>query len=683
MNHFGDWDGDADAVMNRIDAIRRADNPGQTDQRMYAAQCRAMFNGHQWIERLGVSDGSKFVNRIDEQYQRNGGGSVWTTVNQITEHIVRTRALTNPSRLEITGSSAASGADPERKAWGDILKAAANAGIRHSRILNAASRASFERQIAGIHGLGFRMIRNGNGGFGLEPFHFDGHQLSLDPENGSMDLMDHKNIVYTEPVTWDHAVSMFGEDVFAQAGITKDSLPTMGQIMPVEVEFHRLSGGRMYHHYAQHSKAPALVLSWAYHKDSSDRFDRLYVMADTSQRSGATNVLRAGNGPTRRRVLLNPENPENPYGGSGLNIGQLHAWPRTGSRYPVSDVGLMIDHQRKVNIAATIHFQGLWNFINALLVVDQSMLSGSSNMTPDDIWDQVEQGMLMLDRSGGRGGVQPYYTQTPQPSPVAANDMDYFANKVRGASMQSPTHVGETKTHVSAEAVRESSELSQLPLDDRQNSDIAVYENILGCMASTIVGLADAGDESMIGLLRDEGLSDQQLSGLRSVPKDRMPVRLKLARDGVVRRSRSRRFQELQYLQSTGSVSPEMIRMLMSELDMPVSDADKESEQYAVEAVARVVRGEEIDNVPMRQMFPYFEREIVSAMMSHNADPEIVERLMQALDDQLDMERAYQARTQPAEQGEGGSQAQDAAPDPLAGLPGQVPLSQLVGVGAQ
>ena len=660
--------------MDRIDAIRRADNAGQTDQRTYAAQCRAMFNGHQWIEELGGGQGlHKYINKVDQQYASSPGREpVKTTVNRLTEHIVRNKAMVNPKRFELTGVGVTAGASPQHRSWGEILKAAGNATLRRSGLIRSAQRASFERQITGLHGLGFRIIRTKNG-TGIEPFDFDGHRLSMDPENGSMNLLDHRDVIYTEAVTWDHAVRLFGEEVFREAGIRKEDLPTMSALMPVECSFYKLTHGRMYHHYAQHSNAPSLVLSWAYHKDSPDRFDRLYAMADT----GVTGNSGLG---SRNRVLLNADNPENPYAGTGMNMGLIHGYMRTGSRYPISDVGLMTDAQRKVNIAWTIHFQGLWNFVNALLVVDQSMLAGSTNLTADDIWDQIEEGMVRLDRSGNRGGVQPYFTQSPQPSPTAAADAAKFENDVRSGSMQSPGHVGDTKSHVPEGVAISAMEASQLPLDDRVDEDIATYESVIECMASTAIGLARAGSDEIRTMLMDEGLTEQQLQSAEQIPLDRMPVSLKIDRSGVFRRSRMRRLQEIQYLQSVGGVTPEQLRMFMAELDMPVSDSDQEAEQYAVEVVARTVRGDESSITPLGEYFSYFEREARAAMMSHIDDEEVTDRLMELVESQLEMERAYQALLAPPEQGQ--AQQQQGPQDPLGGLPASAPLGQILGAAA-
>ncbi len=659
-------------IMDDIDARRREDDPGRMEFQFYSTYCRAMDNGNQWVEREMNTPGfQRFSNKV-QQAAQDSSQPMLTTLNRITRNIRRNAAASRPQKLDVTKAQPIGTPTTQGQADSGIMKVAASIGIDLAHLLSNAQRASFERSITGLHGYGFRYVKYGTDGqtvdVGVEGYDFEGHRLTLDPMNTSTNLLDHNFVIYSEVVTFDHAKRLYGEKAFADAGIKEEELSTIATLSPVECGMNRVSGGKMYQNYAQQANTKGLVLTWAYFKESPTRFNKLHVMADTGGGSGY--------GHKRGRVLLSNEAAVNPYAGNGMPMGTLAGWDRSGSRYPISDVGLMVDDQIKTNICASLWIQGLWDRVNSTLVVDKNMLAGN-NTDPDSIWDSLADGVLLLQRTGDRGAMPPQYLTAPPPDPTAAEGFRYFENATRDSSFQTATNEGQTKSHVPASTTQLAVELSALPLDDRQNRDIESYEAVIETLAMSIIGLGAGGSKTIVKMLKNAGITDSQLQRLVTMDLTLSPCKLRIAREHIIRRSRSRRIAELQFAVSIGALSPQEYRDAMSDMDMPLSDQDKAASQYVDEAVLRVVLGEEIEPIALEEHFPSFKRAIKSAMMEHNADPEIVARLRDALDDQLETEQLM-AEHMGLITGEGGGQQQQpqqAGPQ----LPPELELSQVVG----
>ena len=652
----------AEEMMDRVDAIRRSSDAQRRDQEMYVAYNRAMDNGHQWIQRTSMAgDYDVFINKTNAIARSDGNEPMLTTVNRITRMSRRVGAALNPQRLEVHSAPPAGSGNADLLNCGNIMESVGNAMVGHANLLSAASRASQERVVGGQQGFGFRIITDGKGDAALEGFEFDGYRLSLDPMNRSNDLREHHEIVFTDVITWEHAVRMFGED--ALRGIKKENLRSVSSLLPVETRFHQLTNGRMYAEYAQHQHEKALVISWYYVRGIGSRFDRLYIMADTGGGAGANGQS------SRDRAAIKFEDPSNPYGGNGLNFMLLNGFFRSGSRMPVSHVALMVDDQVKANIAASIHFQGMWSFVKATLVVDKAMLKGS-NTTEAEILKSIRRGALLVNRGGDRNALPPAWLSTPPPSQVVANEINYWANEIRSSGFHAGVHEGETKTHVPAHTTQLALDESTMPLDDIQDADVRAYTSVIETLTLTSLELAKKGARTIIQSLKDAGITDSQFGFIARMPTDRVPCTLILSREGVVRRSRARRYQEALELVSTGAMDPGEFGLIAAELDMPVSDEHRDTLHYCDEALADVVAGREFMPAPLEHHLPIFKSRWRRVFMANRQNIEVAQRLYEAFDKQMEVEAEVS--------GVGELPTPEQAPEPA--FPPEVTLDQVAGL---
>lgn len=658
-------------IMDEIDARRREDDPGRRQHEFYTTYCRSMYLGHQWItQENGAAGYNRFVNKA-ETFNSDKDQPMLTIINRITGNTLRTAAATRPQKLDIAKSEPIGAPTVEGQANASILKMAAGSAIVMSHLLSNIQRSSFERHINGLHGFGFRYVKYGDSDVGIEGFDFEGHRLTLDPMNHSTYLMDHNYVIYTQSMTFDQAVRIYGQEVFDEAGIKKEHLPTMATLCPVECGMHRVSGGNIYANYAQQANTPSLMMTWAFYRDTPMRFNKLHVMADT----GAGRLASMGGGGNRMRVLLSDPSGPNPYAGNGMPLGLNAGWDRSGSRFPISDVGLMVDDQIKTNVCASLWVQGMWDRTNATLVVDKTSL-GNNMMDADDIWDQIREGLLTVQRGGDKNALPPQWLTTPPADPSAADGFRYFETATRDAGFQTDINQGITKSHVPSSTTQLAVDRSELPLDDRQNRDIEAYEAVIETAAMCMIGLGAAGSKTAVQMLRNAGMTDDQMSRLSQIDLELSPCRLRIAREHIVRRSRSRRAAELQYAMSSQAITPQMYRDAMADMDMPIIQDDKSAVQHIDEKVLRIVLGEPSELFPLEEYFPAFRKAIRAAQMEHSDDPEIIQRLNDALDNQTEFEQVMADNLAQLEGGGGGEQVQEA---PSAAIPPELELSQVVG----
>ena len=170
----------SEEMMDWADARRREAEPQRRDQEMYASFCRAMDNGHQWIQR--TSRGGQYdelVNTANKASASQGHEPILTTVNRITRMTRRIAAGVNPQKLEARREMSPGSAPPDTIAFGDIAEVSANTLVEYAGLLEKASRCSQERCVDGQHGLGYQITGGGTGRESVEAFEFDGYRLPL------------------------------------------------------------------------------------------------------------------------------------------------------------------------------------------------------------------------------------------------------------------------------------------------------------------------------------------------------------------------------------------------------------------------------------------------------------------------------------------------------------------------
>lgn len=628
--------------------------PLQRRKETYAAQCRAFDNGIQHIENAGVTERGlqKFVH---ENFTTAGGdNAVRMTMNRITTQRIRNAAKTNPQRFETVALRPTGISSPRDIAGRTLWQSIANATIDSCKLVEQASIANEERTIDGLHGFGVRIrkheLGDGSADAHLESFTYNGYELSLDPSNKSTNLRDHEWVILSTVMTKTKAERVYGAS--ALQGIKDSDLQTVGQLKPTEMAFHHLSGGMLYPDVAQHSKSLGLVVRTTWIKGPTDRFDRMYVVLDT----------KAHNDSAGDRII-NFENPVNPYGGDGMPLGLLRGYRRASSPCPISDVGMMIDDQKKSNLAATIWFNAYWDYVQKIYLVERSWFANGHALSANEILQMLEQGIAM--GSGNPNASAPQIMTTPQPPQIIGEDLERWSSHLREGVFGSDQHIGRTKTHVTADASARAFTSAEAPLLDREQSDIDEYTRVIRTAAATTVNLARMGTPSVISMLSKSGMSNDQIGSIVSGKVDPMaPCELRLTQRALRRETRSEQINKVLGLVDRGAYDPMLLPQFFSEIDMPLNEGDRITREWTEQEVEKIVSGEPYDPVPLGPNRMGFMLDALRlAMIQTSGDFEVRDRLMQAYQAQIDLDM-------PEEAGEG-----DPAPQP----PEELTLQDVVG----
>jgi len=615
--------------------------PMQRRKEVYAAQCRAFDNGVQHIENAGVTERGlqKFVH---ENFTTAGGdNAIRMTMNLITTQRIRNAAKTNPQRFEVVSINGAGIGSPRDTASRTLWQAAANAIIPKSKIEHFASIANNERCIDGLHGFGVRInkreLPDGTADASLEAFEYNGYELTLDPTNKSTDLSNHEYVIHSCVMTKTKAMRVYGESAFA--GIRDQDLQTVGSLMPTEMAFNHLSGGLLYDDVRQNSRSLGLVVRTVWIKGPVDRFDRMYVILDSRNQSSS-----AGN------HVINFENPANPYGGDGMPLGMLMGYHRAASACPISDVGLMVDNQKKANLGATIWFNAYWDYVQKIYLVNRSWFANGHNLSANEILEMLESGIAL--GSGNPNAAPPQIMTTPQPPQIVGEDIERWASHLREGVFSSDQHIGRTKTHVTADASERAFASAEGPLLDREIGDVREYTRVIRTATATAVNLARMGAPYMINLLAEAGLGNEQIGAIVTGKIDPLsPCEMRLTQSALRRETRSEKVNKVLTLLERGAFDPAQLPMFFAEIDLPITETDRITREWAEQEVEKITNGQPYDPVPLGVPRVGFMLDALRlAMIQTSGDMQVRTMLMDAYQAQIEIDGLDQAEEAPQEQ---------------------------------
>ena len=637
-----------------LDARLRESSPVQGHTQSYAAMCRAFDGGLQHIQSTGINEKGlqRFVNNYDQAQIVGGREPARVTMNRITSQRIRNAARTNPIRFEVVDLPSPAMSNPQQTMIASIMQSVGNACIDYTNLVESCQRCNTERSVTAMHGFGFRINRsqlpNGKADADMEAFEFDGYQLALDPANKSLDLMQHEYVILSEIMTKAKASRVYGDGIFD--GIKDEELKPVRSLMPMEMAFHKITGGAMYAEFAQHADQPAVVIRTVWVRGPGKRFNRMYLTMDTT----------SGRDQSGKKLISDIERPVNPYGGHGMPLGLLRGFDRSGSRQPISDVGMMIDDQRKANLSATILFQGYWNYVNLVWLMDRNWIQGGHNMTNEQIWDQIESGLLV--GRGSQHAKAPQIATPPSPPQWALENTQLFAEEMRQGVFSSDTHQGKTKSHVPNQTVQLAFQAAEAPLQDREERDIKEYTRVIETMGATAVLLVKAVAPSMIKMLERAGVTAEQIGALFGVDHTEQP-RYRLTETAMRRQTRTQRYQTMLDMLDRGAYDPSNLPQFFADIDMPLRTIDRKAKEFAEAEVARIFAGGVYDPIPLGQGVGFMLDALQLGMMQ-TQDPEVRGRLLGAMDAQIEID--------------GLNGGDEEAQQPPAG-PDEVDLQQLVG----
>lgn len=622
---------------------RKASRSTRQARSAYAARCRSYYSGIQWVQTgygpqgflsaYWANPGKTWAEAVrDDEPLR-------TTLNKITKAIVQLAAGSNFAGIEVGALPKHFSDEPDDVVRADVVRRVANTAVDMTRLVGVSQRANFERYIDGMHGIGIRLRRSpiviqGEDGpqettdYELESFDFDGYALTLDPLIHSRDLRDHPWVIYSEVMTFDAAIKRYGPERLR--GIEPDKLRNIASLMPTEMAFWGLSGGRLYTHLSDTHAEKGLFVHELYVRGKRGRFDQYYAAADGLGDAGA--------------VIINPENGSNPYGGCGMPLTILSGDMRPGEIFSVSAVGSMIDMQDKVNGLESLLWQQLWDYTtNRFIAIDQGWF-GRERTSREEIIDQIQNGYA-FGNSGPAGRFQPpQMTAMPAPNPGLGIESDRYSSHLRETAGQTPLHTGNPQTHTAFSTFQTSLELVEMPEDDRRRDDVSKVEALLEVATGTMIRAAQIGVPTIVDALVEQGMRDEQIGWLREIDPFRLSgIMLRINPELIRTRSRAQARRDLIELLQYGGEENPAVRQALAELDFPVFDSDQKVIRYVNEQVAGVLRGQPYDPIPLEGLVEVAKDAIRAGMMSQEAKrPEIRAALQDAWFAQLDVELEFQ-----------------------------------------
>lgn len=609
-----------------VEFIRNARKEAESDrstQAAYSSKCRLYYLGVQWLRQGDAPAGTSRL-QVAMRNLLGNNGPIRAIVNRITRLIIQVNSATNPQRLHSDVLPPEYATDITDSFTADAMETAVNRAIDDCGLLASARNANFNRTVAGCHGVGLALHRatdqQGRPYTRTKAFDFDPQRLTLDPGNTSIDLRQHEFVIYSDVLTVHQLERMFGPDL--RAAIDESKMATVASLMPVEMRFNALSDGIMYSQYAQHSGTKAALVHFLHTKDADGRFSGYYIAVEAPFKQMGKDAMR----------VVNFDTPVSPFGGDGLPYVMLSGHMRPASRMAISDVGMMIDDQDRLNLTASLYLQQIYNYTGrGSWLVDRRWVGRKSS--DDEVAARLRRNVVVGDTMDP-SAKPPVYVGLPEPSHGMQQTVRDYAEEMRQQVFRSEAHQGQTKSHVTTTAFLRTQELAELPMDDRVSDDVRAYQTLIKVLAGTLVLQINQRSSPVIRSLQDAGLGPQELGALDSVNPYGVPYQI-VVRDQAIRPlSRTQRRQNLLDAAAIGVVSPQKVaRTLARDLDTPLSESDKAMTQFARQMAIEVMMGVEWQPLPLSEGGETLIEEFQSAIISRRARqiPGAMDRLTRAI----------------------------------------------------
>jgi hypothetical protein len=616
------FDNESD-LLDKIRTAKREDEPTRGELCRYQSFTRCYYLGEQWMRSSRSGVGSEHIRREYSNYSGETG-PIRAIINRVTLNAIRVSSATNPSNLDVE-------VVPSNYSTGSVHAIVAKAGqalennlAREAGFLQCARRANFERTISGVHGIGVCAEKTEKGRK-LRCFDFDASRLILDPAVCSTDLRDHDWVIYNEVFTVHKLRRMFGSE-WVDRNLDERKMPTISQLMPMEMEFYHLSGGKLYSGYFRHSSTKGAIVRFMHIKGDNGVFDRMFVTID---------------GGKDQEFCYNFDDPETPYGGDGLPYVLLYGHKRPVGRIPISDVGMMISDQDRLNLLATMYYQQLYNYTHRQKWFVDSRWFGRKDE------GEIRRDMAMqIVMSGGQrhdGANPPQIVGMPEPSGMLIQEIGRAEDQVREQSFRAEAHTGKVKSHVTTTNLQTTLEQSQLPLDDRLAEDRAAYEKMHSVMLGTAIKILGSDASGYIeNLANRAGVSEYEMRALEAADHTNLHAEIVLQNPGIRYRSRAQRREDVIQMAQLQIIDPiEMSRVLSSELDMPISKTDLQAAKYAKIKALQVRDGAEYVPLNLGKYSAYIVTEMRNLLLDDQT--ELIDGAMERLDQAIDMQMQFDA----------------------------------------
>lgn len=618
------------------------------------------YEGHQWETRAGAaivstaSAGRRIIPNTDPD-----SSELRVTQNDTTMLVSASAAATFPMALEPSAETPERDGGVASTSRTQVLEDTTLVAVEKSGLLSAARMANFMRCVCGVWGVGWSMQIGEQEIDGekytdraVRAFDFHPMRLALDPACQSGDLRDHDEILY-EDVWSVHKL----RSVFPGLKIDENQLSTIGQLAFNEVQIGSLTALGGYGHYAKMSRTKGARVFQLHVRDPASRtFPYMYIAVD----------LRRGEEPL---TWVNSDDPATPFGGDGLPLALIHAYPRPNSWQSISDVAMVRDDQVRMNLVETYKYRVFKSYAGPQNYVERAWFG--SAITDDEIQQRMNNrvgGLVIGSPPPGRQAERPQIVTPPQPSVAYSEESERARRNMSEKVSRSPQARGfDPKTHVPFQTTDRLLNEGDRVLSIRVNLDLEAYTDLQKVLLGTYIKNVQAASPSTLGILRKEGFDEHDIGVLLEADPVYPTCVLKLRESDVRHRPVTEKQQAIiQFAQIPNAMDPEDARRALTELDVPVTEEDRHMSRQIGKIVSMILDGMEWQPRPIGRYGAWLVAEMRRALLDRKAleDPAAAERLTRAI--VLQQQSAAQESAmvqsimQPAQQ----PQPQPAQPEP-------------------
>lgn len=543
-----------------------------------------------------------------------------------------------------------------------VMETLANVTVDKSSLLRAWRNANHMRSVcgrwligAGLSQLGTRSLNLPTGQANLPDarlrcFDTDFTKLTLDPAKLNLELPEHDEIVFSEVWTVTKIRRVLGLD---ENALPDDDLRTVGDLTSTYEMIRRLTGGRLFSHYATHSKTKGAWVHQIHLRDPQGYFSTMLIAVEKDNLSNL--------------IVTNLANPVSPFGGCGLPFMEVCAHRASDGFGYESDVRMMKDDQDRLNLMETFKQRIVQRHSGFQWLVDKrSIYGGKSEEDFAQQFNNMVGGVNFYEGPTRDKMVQPpKMIQPPPPPPFIQEAINQIEDELRRDVHRSEGNFGVTQTHVPNASFQRALEESDEVHGQRVREDLERGEEFVGTLVGTQIGLVHRASPSILGDLRDVGMEESDLAVILQSDPRKPPCRIKIRESTVRYRSYMSRRQDLDLALQNKAISAFDYRMATSrDLDSPVTMDDQFYTRKAQQAAFAVLTGMEWTPMAAGPYSEVFISEFRKALFDKRAqaDQNVQQRLTRAIIAQIQAQSAEVAMRATIE-GQG-QQQQGGAPQP-------------------
>lgn len=625
------------------------------------------YEGAHWVRNFLSVTANSPTGRMYATNFRPDSGKMLVNDNEITKLVIKAAAATYPEKIycDVFAPNWDNNVSTTRKV--QVLENLLNLSIDQSGYLQARRDANHMRCIGGTWGIGLRLTTSDTPVVvdgrqmplktrKVEAFDFDSTRLMLDPANRSRDLRKHDTVVYHDVLSQQKIREMFGLD------IPKEELTPIGQLAEVETRMSMFTEGRLYSRYRQWSQTPGAHFYQIHERGMDGRFTRCFYVLETS----------------RKKIIINQDDPTSPFGGDGLPFIQLYGHRRGDTIWGMSDASLLKEGQDKRNTLLTLLFRHIHAHGGFKVIADRRYFGMGHRANDEDIRNHITNavgGIIIGGSSGDRNVSAPQFVQTPPPQPFIMDLVNQLGSSMRENVFRSEGMFGVTKSHVPDSSFQRAIEEAGQVLGIRVNEDITQGdERLLPVLLGTVVQSVQGASPGTLITLRRDGFDDSDLAEIADTDPYYPACDIRVRESTARYKSADFKRQMLQTAVEVQAITPDDYRLsLAADLDTPTSDTDRFFLTEIRKSVDGLLRGGEYVPSSLGAYTSWAIRTLQQAQFDPRckADPGLLQRVRQAIIAQQQFAVAEQMALQPPAAGAGGepaSQPEQQPVDPFDGL---------------